>query len=332
MEKKKILIIALSLMLMAGTVAMAAYTRNDKLTGVKFSVSPNPVQTILPVSPAPQDQFLVTLKTDKKGAYIALGSKLTLSAGTEGVPEGKKCIYHWEMRLNDGEWNNIDNTKEPTIEVTVKDQGKISYRCTVNIIGSAGTGVSSAPLEKTGYRDEVTMQIGRSYSKEVILNNIFGKSLTKAEKKEIKFKGTKKYNQCLMITGKQAVTVKKYCKKLSSALVLETPGGEKLSPVTIFVKWPSAKEFRKKVNKPELTNHKTKLTIYFKDIIGVSVIKFGPKNQKAGTIEVTESKATCKLTYRNKNKFRVKKFKVRLGYKQFGKKGYKYTKWMNLTI
>lgn len=320
MLNKKILVIALNLVLTIGTIACVVHAQKGENT----DGSPAVMASAVP-APTPDISSLdVSISIDNEDSkYMALNSVLTLSA--EGVPEGMEVIYRWQECKNSGEWADI-GSQGRSVKVTLNCAGKIEseYRCQVTSQDGSVLGESNVlKISKIVYKEKLNVKLGDSFK----LGDIFGGASVKGAKLGIEGK----YSKCVKEAkkkGKKVFTVAKYHKKIPIEIFVN----DSESYVShIYVKKPAIKDFAKDI-KITLSKNKVKLTAKFKNIAGISIIQFTPKGLKTDTIKKKEGKGDCTVVYRYKAKFKMKKFKVRYGYKPLGSKKVKYTKPVNMSI
>lgn len=335
MINKKILAIALNLLLAVGTIVCVGYAKEDDSlreeipSGVMASVAPVP-GTVVPQ---------VQIYAGQEDKYMGIGEKIKLSADVTGVPEGAQVTYRWQQKKSGENWpDEIGNGSEkPSFEVTLNKPGKMEYvyRCFVRI-GNSGEVFPSNELtvSKIVYKKQLKVKLGQSFTVEDILGVPLKEATEVAEGSYYPSDNKKGESRCINTTGKKGnkiFTITKYYPKIPFEIELGKDGSAGGLSCNILVKKPAIKDYKKDI-KIKLTKKKTRLTVKFKNIIGISRIQFKPKGLEIDTIKKKEGKKDCTVMYRYKAKFKMKEFSVRYGYKPLISQKVKYTKWVKVSI
>lgn len=323
MLNKKVLVIALNLVLTLGTIACVVNAKENEGAGI--TEYPMAAASAVP-EPTPEVPLLgVSISVDKEDKYMPLNSEFTLSADVMGA-EGREIVYHWQENRNSGEWIDMVSS-EQSVKVILNHAGKIEseYRCKVTLQDGSPVGESEIfKISKIVYKEKLNLKLGGSFT----IEDIFGGVSVKGAKCNVE---DDKYSKCINESkkkGKKIYTVAKYYKKIPLEIY---PNDKECYLCYISVKKPAIKDFAKDI-KITLSKNKTKLTAKFKNIAGISIIQFTPKGLKTDTIKKKEGKGDCTVVYRYKAKFKMKKFAVRYGYKSLGSKKVKYTKRVNVSV
>lgn len=334
MLNKKILAIALNLILTVGTIVCVGYAKEDNSLGTE-----TPPVVLASVAPAPGElvpQVRIYMEQGQEEKYMGVGEKLKLSAELAGVPEGTQAAYQWQQKKSGGGWLSAgEGSQNPSLEIKLGKAGKMQdvYRCLVKIGGSEEMFPSNElTVSKIVYNKQIKVNLGQSFTVEDILGVPLKEAVEVAEGDCYPSDEKKNESKCIGISkkkGKKIFTVIKYCQKIPFEVELGKDGDKGGFASNILVKKPSIKDYKKDID-IKVTKNKTKLTVKFKNTIGISKIQFKPKGLEIDTIKKKEGKRDCTVVYRYKAKFKMKEFKVRYWYKPLAGKKMIHTKWVKV--
>lgn len=317
MIKKKLAVMCSFLLTVSSIAYASASEKTEQYINTTIVPSDEIAETLKPGA----EMGKVIITSDNENKYCAIGTSLTLSV--KDLPE-EETLYQWES-FSDKEkvWTAIPGENNNTCKISVSSLGKLQYRCTVTTANSEKSVISNV-ITKIGYKNEVTVAVGDTLAE----SDLFGSQFSKLNGK-VKFQCSK--SESVLENKKNTLTVKCFSDKKFKVKWNITKGADKGTGGEFTLKIILPKEMtNEKLQKKAsilITKNGTCLKVSYKDIKGVEAIKFQPEGVKINTVKLDGKSSKGSVTYNYRKKFKMKKFRVRFGYMEKGKKKLQYTKW-----